>query len=44
LSAWGVLYVSSQGAENGHKNHGDETDLDEDQKLACVANQDGSVD
>jgi len=44
LSAWGVLYVSSQGAENGHTNHGDETNLDDDQKLACVANQDGSVD
>ena len=23
LSAWGVLFVSSQGAENGHTNHGD---------------------
>ncbi len=43
LSAWGVLYVSSQGAAKGHTNHGDETALDEDQKLACVANQDGTV-
>ncbi len=42
-SFWGVLYVSSRGAEKGHTNHGDETDLTDDQKIACALNQDGTV-
>ncbi len=42
-SFWGVLYVSSRGAEKGHTNHGDATDLTDDQIIACALNQDGTV-
>lgn len=42
-SSWDVLYVSSKGAEKGHTKHGDETITTEAEALACVANQDGSI-
>ena len=42
-SSWGVLYVSSQGAANGHTKHGDKTITTEAEALACVANQDGTI-
>ena len=42
-SAWGVLYVSSQGATNGHLKHGDLPVTNQAEADACVANQDGSV-
>jgi hypothetical protein len=43
LSSWGVLYVSSQGAAKGHTNHGDETNLENEELTWCVTNQDGKV-
>ena len=42
-SFWGVLYVSSRGAANGHSNHGDLTMDTIEQKDACVVNQDGTI-
>ena len=42
-SAWDVLYVSSKGAANGHTKHGDLTMNTDAEKLACVANQDGTI-
>jgi len=42
-SAWGVLYVSSQGAANGHTNHGDATITSEAEAGFCVSNNDGTI-
>lgn len=43
LSAWGVLYVSSQGAAKGHTNHGDETITSEAEAGFCISNNDGTI-
>ncbi len=42
-SSWDVLYVSSQGAANGHNKHGDLTMDTPEQRDACIANQDGTI-
>ncbi len=42
-SAWGVLYVSSQGAANGHTKHGDLIITTDAEAVACVVNQDGTI-
>ena len=42
-SSWDVKYVSSKGAANGHTKHGDLTMNTDAEKLACVANQDGTI-
>ena len=43
-SAWIVLYTSSQGQTNGHLKHGDNEITSEAEAIACVNNQDGSID
>lgn len=42
-SSWDVLYVSSKGAANGHTKHGDLTITTEAEALACIDNQDGTI-